>query len=591
MIAAMSRLSLAGTLALLAGAATLRGGADSLQFGASRPARPGDRVTALRVVDSTSHERAIPQAGAPTVVAFFGVHCPVARANAPKLAEFVAEYSKRGASVVLVNPNPGETETETLEFFRDMKIPGAWIGDPQQRVADGLGVERTTEMFVFDREGVLRYRGAFDDQYGAGSRKPEPTRNYLRDAVEAVLAGRNVALPETPARGCLIGRARRLATASRPETHDYRSVAPIFAKHCVECHRPGEIGPMRLDRYEDAADCSLMIGEVVENGRMPPWHADPAFGRWSNERRLTQAERDTILAWVRGGAPAADVPEERNGKADGARRWIMGEPDLVLKAPNVKIPARGVVEYRYVTVPTGLTEDRWVSAAEVHAGDKTVVHHILVFVKYPKERKNEQPAIDGGLDGGFFACLVPGERPNEFPAGTGKKLPAGSSLLFQIHYTATGVATNDTSEIGLRFCKQPPQREVKTRGIHQRRLRIDPGDPQATFTAAWSPPVDISILAFLPHMHYRGKSFRYEVIGAGAPRTLLSVPSYHFSWQAIYRAAEPVAVGEGSTIRCTAVYDNSAANPDNPDPAATVRWGEQSWDEMMIGYIDYIESR
>jgi hypothetical protein len=370
-------------------------------------------------------------------------------------------------------------------------------------------------------------------------------------------------------------------------------VAPILRQRCGECHSPGEVGPFPLLTYADAADVSRMIGEVVESGRMPPWHADPRYGEWTNVRRLTDAEKSTVLRWVAAGAPEGPPAAKAASKPappPAGEFWRIGTPDLIVKAPKQSVPATGVLEYRYLTVPTGLTEDRWVAKAEVHAGDKSVIHHVLIFCQYPKARRKEQPPIDGGLEGGFFASLVPGERPNEYPPDAGKLLPAGAQLIFQMHYTATGVKTEDETRVGFVFHKAPPAKVVTTRGITQRRLRIPPHEPAATFQSKFNVTKDLRILSLNPHMHFRGKSFRYDLTRPdGSKETLLDVPRYDFNWQATYYAKNPIRVEGGSVIDCTAVYDNSAANPANPNPETTVKWGDQTWDEMFIGYLDYIE--
>lgn len=555
--------------------------------------RPGEAVANLRGLDVfTGKEAALhaPENAPPaTVLVFSSAKCPVAAVLAPRISEFIINYQKSGARFLFVNAQAGETAEAFAEFARKVNITeNAWL-DPGQKIADALGVATTSEVLVLDAKYQIAYRGAVDDQYIPGARKPEPKRYYLREALDAVLAGRQPAVKVTKAEGCRIGRERKDVRAANVNFNN--NVAPILQKHCSSCHQPGEVGPMSLLNYQDAADMSLMIGEVVENGRMPPWHADARFGKWSNERRLSGAEKQTILDWVKAGAPKGDGPDITIPVTPPAEKssWHIGAPDLVLHTPKQQIPAQGTIEYRYINIPTGLTEDRWVQAAEVHAGARQNVHHILVFCKYPKARKSEEPPIDGGLEGGFFASLVPGDMPNIWPAGTGKLLPAGSSLMFQIHYTANGVENSDVSEIGLRFCKEKPSKTVTTRGITQRKLRIAPGDPAAQYSASWFVPSNIEILALSPHMHYRGKSFQYEVRKDGKSEIILSVPKYDFNWQAVYRPAKPVIIEKGSTLKCSGEFDNSAANPANPNPAATVKFGEQSWEEMFIGYVDYIE--
>jgi hypothetical protein len=323
---------------------------------------------------------------------------------------------------------------------------------------------------------------------------------------------------------------------------------------------------------------------------MPPWHANPDHGKWENDRRLSQQEIDTITAWIDAGCPEGDkaaAPPEKKW----SEGWVIGTPDLVLKTPNpIDVPAEGTIPYKYVRVATKLTEDKWVQAAEVRPGERSVVHHILVFVEYPRERRGEQPPIDGGLFNGYFAVMVPGERPVVYPDGMGKLLPKGSFVIFQIHYTANGKAAKDQSQVGFIFSKKPVTHEVITRGIVDRRLKIPPGADNHPEEASYTFHGDAKILGFLPHMHLRGKSFRYTAIYPdGKEEILLDVPAYDFRWQNIYRYPEPRLVKDGTKIRASARYDNSKNNPANPDPTVTVTWGDQSWDEMLIGYVDFIK--
>jgi len=556
--------------------------------------KPGSSVELPAVKSVDGAAVALPK-GDPSVkgvaICFTAAHCPIATAQLPALVALARQYSEEGVRFYFVDPNAKESAEDLKELEARIHGAGPLIHDAEQLWTRALRVSRTTEAFVLDGAGLLRYRGAFDDQFALGTRKPEPQRHYVKEALVAVLAGKAPALVETEPKGCLITPAARPAVAPPPGDINYHEhVAPVLRKHCVECHRPGEIGPMPLLSYDDADTAAAMIAEVVDQRRMPPWHANPQFGSWKNARGLSEEERSTLIRWASGSRAEGPKPAKPVETAPSAPTWHIGKPDLVLTIPKQRIPASGKIDYHYVEVPTGLTEDRWVTAAEVHAGAREVVHHALIFVIYPKDRRDEQPPIDGGLNGGFFASLVPGERPNQWPAGTGKLLPAGSALLFQMHYTADGTAREDASQIGLVFAKEPPARRVVNRGIHQRKLNIPPGASAARFEARWKVPRDVELLAFLPHMHYRGKSFRYVLEHPdGREETLLDVPRYDFGWQATYIPEKPLQISGGSIVRCVAVFDNSAANLANPNPKATVRWGEQSWDEMLIGYVDYVE--
>jgi hypothetical protein len=498
------------------------------------------------------------------VVVFSAPDCPVAKLYRPKLERMEKELQPRGVRFLTVRSDDAA-------------------------LVRLLGARRTPEVFVLDPAGAVRYRGAIDDQYGVGFARESATKAWLADAVEALLSGRPPAVTSTEAPGCPIETPPEAPAAASKATF-HKDVLPVLQKRCMDCHRPGQIGPFSLQTYEQVRKVGKRVRESVAAGRMPPWHADPKHGAWSNDRRLTPAELGALTTWVDGG-----MPEGSSRDAPPARKfvegWTIGTPDAVYAMPRPEsVPAEGAVPYRYVKVPTGLKEDRWVQAMEVRAGAREVVHHILVFVEFPPARLREQPPFDGGLRGGYFGVMVPGESPMVFAEGMGKLLPAGSTLVFQLHYTAVGRAMQDQSSIGLVWARQPVKQEVQTRGIVNTAIRIPPGAADHAEEALFTFDADSRILGFLPHLHVRGKAFRYTLVRPdGKEQVLLDVPAYDFNWQTCYRPAEPIAVAKGSRIRAQARYDNSKGNPANPDPSREVRFGEQTWDEMLIGYIDYVK--
>lgn len=500
------------------------------------------------------------------VVVFTGADCPVSRLYHPKLGRLEKEYAARSVKFALVP------------------------ADSDPALAEALDARRTPECFLLDSARVLRYRGAIDDQYGIGYSRDEPTRKYLVDALEAVLAGKAPAVGATEAPGCAIERPFKSAPGAGGVPAYHRDVAPVFQRRCVECHRPGEIGPFSLLSYAKAKSSAARIKEAVTQRRMPPWHADPKYGAWENDRHLSDEEIRTISRWADAGAPEGD-PKEAPPAKTWPESWVIGTPDAVYRLPRPeKVPAEGTIPYRYITVRTGLKEDRWVQAMEVRPSARGVVHHILVFVQYPFNRLREQPPIDGGLFNGYFAIMVPGERPTVYPEGMGKLLPAGASLIFQIHYTANGEAAEDQTAIGIIFAKEPAKEVVVTRGIINRRIRIPPGSANHREEASFEFKHDAKILSFLPHMHVRGKSFRYVAIHPdGKEEILLDIPKYDFNWQTCYRYREPKLVKAGTKIRCIAHFDNSKGNPANPDPTVEVRFGQQTWEEMLNGYMDFVK--
>ncbi len=495
-------------------------------------------------------------------VAFSGADCPVSKLNRPKLERLTKDYAAKGVRLLGVSTSDA-----------------GWVAL--------LKPASSAEVFVFDDKRVLRYRGAVDDQYGIGFQREAATATFLIDALEALLTGKTVAKPVTEAPGCEVGVPAAPVTG---KATFHKDVLPIFQKRCVECHRPGEIGPFSLLTYDKAKANAKTILREVEARRMPPWHADPKHGTWKNDRRLTDPELAVIAQWVNGGAPEGN-PKDAPAAPKFVTGWRIGTPDAVYPLNRAeKIPAEGTIPYRHQIVPTRLKEDRWVQAIEVRPSAAQVVHHVLVFVQYPLTRLKEQPEIDGGLFNGYFGIMVPGESPMVFPEGMAKYIPAGAILVFQIHYTANGEAAEDRTQIGLVFAKAPPKQEVITRGIVNRKIRIPPETAAHPEEALFTFTHDALILSFLPHLHVRGKAFRYTaLLPDGKEEILLDVPRYDFNWQTSYKLAEPRRVAKGTKIRATALFDNSKGNPSNPDPSKEVRFGQQSWEEMLIGYMDFVK--
>jgi len=371
--------------------------------------------------------------------------------------------------------------------------------------------------------------------------------------------------------------------AGNPVITFNKDVAPILYKNCVSCHRPGEVAPMSLLTYRQARPWARAIKEKVVERTMPPWHADPQHGVFENDRRLSQKEIDTIVAWVDSGAKEGDA-KDLPPAPQFVEGWNIGQPDVIFSLlEEVSVPAEGVVPYQYYTVPTNFKEDRWVQAAEIRPGNRGVVHHVIIFVQEPG-RTESRP----GLRGTHLVGFAPGEEPVRFSPGTGKLIKAGSNLVFQMHYTPSGVAAKDRTSVGLVFAKGPVDKTVITRPVASRDLRIPPGADNHRVESAYTFTEDVHITGFMPHMHLRGKDFLYRAVYPdGRTEILLSVPKYDFNWQTIYKPARPVAMPKGSRLECVAHFDNSAKNRFNPDPTQEVRWGDQTWEEMMIGWITY----
>lgn len=518
------------------------------------------------------------------VLAFLGTECPLAKLAVTKLNGLAKEFEPRGVIVLGINSNRQDSLTDLAAQAKEQDVGFRLLKDAGNKLADAAGAVRTPEVVVLDRQRTIRYVGRIDDQDGIGYRRETPKRHDLKVAIEELLAGKPVSVATTEVEGCFIGKVR--SPKPQAEVTYSKHVAPILQNQCVNCHRSGQIGPFAMTSYDEVAGWAETIAEVVEDNRMPPWHASPDHGKFSNARKLSDDERRVLLDWAKAGAPEGDRNDLPPPKTFTDGWQLPREPDLIVNMRDkpYDVPASGTVRYQYFVVDPKLTEDKWVQAAELQAGDRSVVHHILVFAKTDTEMKK----FDG--EGAFLAAYVPGFLPQQYPAGMAKLLPAGAKLIFQIHYTPNGKATQDLSRIGLLFADESAvTHAVMTSEARKSNGLIIPPNANNSRHEANSPksPVDVQLLNLMPHMHVRGRSFRYELQTAdGRKERVLDVPRYDFNWQTSYQLAEPLSIPAGSSMHVVAHYDNSADNLNNPNPNATVRWGEQTWDEMLIGYFD-----
>ena len=375
------------------------------------------------------------------------------------------------------------------------------------------------------------------------------------------------------------------ATAATRPTF-YRDVLPIIQNRCQECHRPGEMAPMALVTYRETRPWAKAIREATRIRKMPPWFADPCCGKFSNDRSLTEAEIETLAAWAATGAAegeAKDAPPPR----DWPTGWNVGPkggaPDQVVEMPRpFDVPAKGPVEYQYFAAPTGFHEDRWIQAVEVQPGNRAVVHHVVVYIREPGSTW-----MGGPTKSDILTVYAPGSSAEVWPAGMAKLVKAGSDLVFEIHYTPNGRRTPDRTRVGLVFAKSPPEKAVLTLQMGNDTFVIPPGQREYRVTVWGTLPNDALLLGFFPHMHLRGNAFEFTRIPEnGLPETLMKVSRYDFYWQLSYRLATPLALHKGTRLEWVGWFDNSANNPRNPDPSAEVRYGQQSWEEMMIGFFD-----
>jgi len=536
-------------------------------------------------------------AGAPLVVAYTGVGCPISGKYASRLNELAERFGEQGVRFVGVNASPQDTCQAVAKEVEELGLELAVYKDARQELTRTLEARTTTETFLFDAKGRLRYRGAIDDQYDLGAARPAPTANHLANAIAAVLEGSEPAVEATEAPGCAL---TLLPEDELPPVVTWaRDVAPILQENCETCHRPGQVGPFALQTYEQSRGWAEMILSVVEEGRMPPWNADEDYrGVFVNERSLSAVDRQKLRDWVEGGLLPGD-PEEAPPPAEWPEGWSIGEPDVVFEmqhdivedAPlpeeGWEVPREGVVEYQYFSVDTNYPEDRWVQAVETRAGAPDVVHHILVAVDDPSD-PNRRFKNRGDFRS-FLGAGVPGDVSTSYPEGYGKKLPAGAKLIFQMHYTPNGKQRFDRSSVALIFCEEVPELEVVTDAVANDRFRIPPNVDDVEVRAELAMKEEVGLIALLPHMHTRGKDFRYLVhYPDGETEEILSVSRYDFNWQETYVLHDPMLLPAGSKIECIGHYDNTANNPNNPDPGKWVRWGDQTFEEMFIGYYDFV---
>ena len=517
------------------------------------------------------------------VIVFLGTECPLALQYAPRLTQLSERFADRGVAFIGINANQQDSITELAAYAKTHDIKFPLLKDVGNRVADQLGAVRTPEVFVVDQQRVVRYWGRIDDQYVVGRQRKAANRNDLALALEEMLGGKDISQPVTDVQGCKIGRVREAKTAA--QVTYTKDIAPLLNQRCVECHRAGEIAPFALTSFAEASGWADTLLEVVRENRMPPWHADPKYGHFSNDRRLSDDEKQLLTAWVEAGMPegaAADLP----APPTFTEGWRLPRVDQVVYMSDEEfdVPAEGTVDYKYFVVDPGFTEDKWVQGAECRAGNRAVVHHIILGTKGGRGQRGKS----GRFESGFLSATAPGAHPLVLGDGMAKLVPAGSKFVFQMHYTPNGSPQKDRSSVGLMFADPATVRkEVATLAVDTMLLLIPPRVSNHRLEAWHTFRRDTMLLSFFPHMHLRGKSFRYEAsYPDGTSEILLDVPHYDFAWQQTYRLAEPKLLPKGTRLRCIAHYDNSTENIANPNPNALVHWGEQTWDEMLMGFID-----
>ena len=538
------------------------------------PGMNGDRVPVL-----TAEEAGW------TVVCFLGSECPLAQLYGGRLEQLSRQFADKRVRFLGVNSNLQDNLEAVRGYVVRQKLSFPFVKDYDHQLADLLAAERTPEVVVLNAAGEICYRGRIDDQYRPGTIKQQPDSRDLERALQELTSDKAVTVAETEAVGCLIGRAFE-GEVTTSLTY-CKQIAPLLQKHCVECHRPGEIGPFSLTDYEHVLGWAETLTEVVDEGRMPPWHANPEFGHFANARGMSSEEKRQLRDWVQGGMPFGnldDLPEPTEYQIG----WLLPrKPDveLAMSRKPYTVPAEGVVEYQYFVVDPGFKEETWITGAQVLPGNRAVVHHCIIFIRPPDGEEFR------GL--GWVAAYVPGQRSTMLPPGHGRRIPAGSKLVFQMHYTPTGTEQQDITRVGLLLGEDSSiTKEVYTLPALNRNFEIPPGAENFAVSGGTTRfPQSGMLLGLAPHMHYRGKSFRAFAERDGKSEVLLDVPYYDFNWQHAYELQEQIPLKGVERLHFTTHFDNSPQNPFNPDPTAFVTWGDQTWEEMAIAFYEIAVDR
>lgn len=525
-------------------------------------------------------------AGEPVVVALTSTSCPLCKKYGPTLAAMEKEYAAKGIKFAFLGAIRSDSISDARQTRDALGLQGPYVLDTTGHLLEKLDAHSTTEVFLLDSDLKVVYRGAVDDQFGLGYTRREPGKEFLRTALDQFLAGQPIEVANTSAPGCAIMHPKEKPAE---ELQYYADIFPIVQNHCVVCHREKGIGPFSLESADDLIAHAGMVQQVIEDKTMPPWFAQPdekAPHKWMNDSALPTEERSRLLAWLDGSQTLGEKSENLVAR-EFKVQWNIGTPDLVVQLPEpIPVQASGFMDYEHREIMLELDEEKWVQAVEVRPTAADVVHHVLVY-HLPKDET--EPRIDERTP--FLAAYAPGISTQIFPSGFGKRLPAGSKLLVQMHYTPNGQATEDQTEIAFRFAKEKPENEVIVIGLADTNLNIPPGEsnhPEGHYLDINDQ--SIVLLSLFPHMHLRGKAFRYELTEPdGNKTTLLDIPAYDFNWQLGYRFQSPLPIEKGSRIEVTGWFDNSSGNPAITDRENSqwVYWGDQTYNEMLLGYLEY----
>jgi len=490
-----------------------------------------------------------------------GNSCDASRQAVTAVQALQSKYESQGVTFLAINSNLSDSLDAVAKEAKQSNIQLPVMIDGAQLVGESLNLTRNGEVLVLNPKGWhVAYRG---DAGGVGG------------ALDAVIAGK-AAPAATASKGCAIKMPERDKRTAHAKISYEKEIAPVLLDKCVVCHREGGIGPWQMTNYDMIRGFAPMIREVVRTQRMPPWHADPHYSVFSNDRGLTPAQAKTLVHWIEAGAPRGNGADPLLSQRKDWPEWALGKPDLVVELPPFTTPATGTIPYQNVKVDNPLDHDVWVRAVDFLPGQRAVLHHII--------------ATAGGETRGTISLnnYVPGAQPLQVPEDNGILLPAKSKLHFQVHYTTNGQELKDVTRMGLYFMKDPPKFNFRSMIFINTKLKIPADTKLHTEVAERTFKEDAVIYSLHPHAHFRGKSSSFVAhYPDGREEMLLNVPVYDFNWQSTYDLSKPLTVPAGTRIVYTQVFDNSTQNKANPDPHKVVTWGEQTWEEMVFGVIRY----
>lgn len=547
---------------------------------------PGDKIDNFQLLDQNgaSHELHYLSDARAIVLMVHGNGCPVVRNTIPRLKEIRDRYREQGVEFLMINSNLQDKREDVSREAADFGIDIPILVDESQLIGESLDVERTADVLVIDpRTWKLRYRGPLDDASAYGASRPVK-KQYVADALDAVLAGKPVAVPEAQAVGCLVNLPERDRRAEHAKISYSETIAPMLADKCVACHRDGGVAPWSMSSYDIVKGFAPMMREVIRTKRMPPWHADPHYGSFVGDRSLSNEETRTLVHWIEAGAQRGKGPDPLASQDGKWSDWALGQPDLIVDVPAYQVPATGTIEYRYPHAANPLGRDVWVRAIEIRPGDRSVVHHVLVGIDDPGN--GERHAIRGQL--GELGGYAPGKNAVPYPKDTGVLLRKEARFSFQMHYTPSGKATTDFTRVGLYFYDKPPKHVLDMSMIYDTSLTIPANAKIYSQSLEKTFDGDVVLYSLLPHAHLRGRAARFTAhYPDGGSEILLSVPKYDFNWQPLYVLNPSKFIPAGTRVVLDMSWDNSSQNPANPDPGKVVQWGDQTWEEMNVGWFRF----